>query len=144
VAIAVPLPVVTAQLPVLVSRAGGSTRDGHARLCVVGLQGGTPSQSKVKALTTAASHGHLDVINQYDGDVNAKDSDGYTPLHKAIVCGQYEAVRALLRVYDLDVEQESCGFTPLYAAAIRNGRRHNLLFRMTSLQAEVVLPVTPT
>ena len=87
------------------------------------LQGVSPSASKVAALTTAASVGNLDTIARYDGDVNAKDHDGYTPLHKAIVCGQHAAVKALLAVDELDVELESCGFTPLYAAAINNGTR---------------------
>ena len=68
--------------------------------------------------------GHIDVIAQYEGDVNAKDSQGYTPLHKAIVAHQYAAVRQLLLVGDLDIDKESCGFTPLFAAALENGESH--------------------
>ena len=66
--------------------------------------------------------GDAAAVLEYDGDVNAIDSNGYTPLHKAIVHGQHAVVRQLLKMYTLDTEKESCGFTPLYAAAVRDGK----------------------
>ncbi len=51
------------------------------------------------------------------GDVNAVDTDGYTPLVTALINGQYDVAQALIdNKADPSLAQRDTGVTPLYAA----------------------------
>lgn len=68
-------------------------RQGHADVNIVGNALQTP-------LHTAASYGRLDCIRillNYNADMDARDFQGYTPLHVAVQDDQPEAANALLQ-----------------------------------------------
>jgi ankyrin repeat protein len=80
-----------------------------------------------RALHLAAASGHesiLDYLLNMGSDPNAKDSDGSTPLFKAIENGHLEAVKALLSNSRVEINiVNNAGNTPLFAAFAR-GQLH--------------------
>jgi ankyrin repeat protein len=81
-----------------------ATLSGHAAIVATLLRKGAnpelrDSEKGATALTIAAYHGRADIVQaliQGKADVNARDAQGFTPLHYAIALNRAEAARLLL------------------------------------------------
>lgn len=72
-------------------------------------------------ILTAAEKGKLDVLERLLAEnenlVNVRDSDGYTPLHRACYSNHADVVEFLLK-HKADVKAKTCdGWTPLHSAS---------------------------
>ena len=72
-------------------------------------------------LSWAAEYGHESIVQmllEWDVDINAKDKDGLTPLIWAIIEGHVPIARLLIKRDDLDINtRDQEGQTPLFSAA---------------------------
>jgi len=77
-------------------------------------------QGGLTALMFAAREGCakcVPILASAGGDVNAVDTDGYTPLITSLINGHYDAAQALIESKaDPSLAQRDTGVTPLYAA----------------------------
>jgi len=80
-----------------------AARHGHVQACLLLVQNGAQVGRRTRAgqatsLHRAAYAGHTDVVKvllQHGADVQAKDTDGQTPLHKASMQGHSSVVKLL-------------------------------------------------
>lgn len=78
----------------------------------------------IKRVLWAAENNHADIleemVDQYPNLVNAKDDDGYTPLHRAAYGNNMKCAELLLsRGADVDTRTND-GWQPLHSAALWN------------------------
>ena len=60
----------------------------------------------------------LQFLLHFDADIDARNTNGWTPLHVAAQSGEFEAIRLLLRRgADKDARDDVYGWTPLHVAA---------------------------
>jgi len=116
-------------------------------IAAVVLVGCGPSETD-HAVLDAAEKGNIEAVKQAiaDGaDVDAKDSDGWTPLHNAALKGHKEIVELLIaKGADVNAKGRS-GWTPLHFAA-NGGHREVaklLIAKGADLNAKTSDGVTP-
>ena len=118
-----------------------------AIVAAVVLVGCGPSETD-HALLDAAEKGNIEAVKQAiaDGaDVDAKDSDRWTPLHNAALKGHKEIVELLIaKCADLNAKGRS-GWTPLHFAANGGDREvaKLLIAKGADLNAKTSDGVTP-
>ncbi|KAK3933375.1 Ankyrin repeat domain-containing protein 49 [Frankliniella fusca] len=100
-----------------------------------------PLGSDEKEILSAAEKGKLSVVEHLltlnENLVNARDSDGYTPLHRACYSNHPEVVEFLLK-HKADVKAKTCdGWTPLHSASKWNN------FKCASLLLDYGSEVNP-
>ena len=74
-----------------------------------------------KALLVASEKGQEDKVRQLitaNADVEARDEDGWTPLHQTARNG-YKAVAEMLLAVKANVDATAGGWTPLHVAAVK-------------------------
>jgi ankyrin repeat protein len=79
-----------------------------------------PKEGELKALCEAASEGDVRAIMRWAARpelLNARDAEGWIPLHVAAYCGRREAVKALVWLGSSVNSQNSLGGTPLLMAS---------------------------
>ncbi|XP_026273192.1 ankyrin repeat domain-containing protein 49 isoform X2 [Frankliniella occidentalis] len=91
-------------------------------------------------ILTAAEKGKLDVLERLLAEnenlVNVRDSDGYTPLHRACYSNHADVVEFLLK-HKADVKAKTCdGWTPLHSASKWNNYKWQTPLHLASSHPE--------